>query len=342
MERGSRIAGKIKRKALDGSMKMIYAPIIIPTLNRIEHLERCITSLQKNVWAQYTTLIISVDYPPEEKYESGYRKVCEYLSRKITGFAHVEIIYQSENLGAYENTEYLKRVVRRRWDRYIFSEDDNEFSPNFIEYVDKGLDEFENDENIIAICSCGIENSGIERDNVVLSQNFAAYGYGTWIVKMEEYSNKIDRKYLENIARSNKLMWKLAYKQPRYIFALQSAILKKEKIYQLGDNQVPIIDQTITMYMIMEKKYVLVPCLTKVRNWGYDGSGENCHKDSSYDASKVVIDQTTMFQYVYRYPLKITDLPRKYTIENICRIIMVFMKIGVWRLKTDRARLSKR
>ncbi len=35
---------------------MVYAPIIIPTLNRYEHLKRCVKSLQQNGWAKYTEL----------------------------------------------------------------------------------------------------------------------------------------------------------------------------------------------------------------------------------------------------------------------------------------------
>lgn len=315
---------------------MKYAPIIIPTLNRIEHLKRCITSLQKNPWAKYTSLILSVDYPPKDKYVSGYKQVCSYLREGVNGFANVEIIYQSQNLGAYENAEYLKNYVREKYDRYIFSEDDNEFSPNFIEYVDKGLAEFEQDENIIAICSGGAEDLETRSENVKLSQNFAAYGYGTWIFKMQQYSRKINREYLEGIAKNTGLLLKLASAHPRYVFALQSAIFKKEKLYQLPDDMVPIIDQTIIMYMFAEQKYVLVPCLSKVRNWGYDGSGENCARDMEYHASEVMIDEKTSFDLHYSYPLKIVKLQSGYSVENFCRVVAAFIKIGVWRWKNKR------
>ena len=59
---------------------MVYAPIIIVTLNRYEHLKRCIESLQKNGWAKYTELYISVDYPADESHWEGYGKVRERLS----------------------------------------------------------------------------------------------------------------------------------------------------------------------------------------------------------------------------------------------------------------------
>jgi len=313
---------------------MIYAPIIIPTLNRIEHLRRCITSLQNNAWAKYTPLIISVDYPPEERYKSGYKQVCKYLGEEVTGFQSVKVIYQSQNLGAYENAIYLIEYVKKEYDRYIFSEDDNEFSPNFIEYIDKGLSEFENDKSIIAICSSGVDEDETKTENIVLSQNFAAYGYGTWITKMEEYHQQINRENLESIAKNTKVMLKLACAQPRFIFALQSAIFKKEKVYQLPNDIVPVIDQTIIMYMFSEQKYVIAPCSSKVRNWGYDGSGENCSKDIQYDASRIKIDREKKFDYNYKYPLKKAKFRGGYSLENICRIILVFFKIWFWRLKT--------
>ena len=62
---------------------MIYAPILITTLNRYECLRRCIESLQKNSWADKTELFISVDYPPTDKYVDGYNKIKKYLNKNF-------------------------------------------------------------------------------------------------------------------------------------------------------------------------------------------------------------------------------------------------------------------
>lgn len=101
---------------------MIYAPIIIATLNRYEHLKRCIESLQKNSWAKYTELYISVDYPAKEVHWEGYRKVREYLEAGIEGFKKVEVYYQSFNLGGAENFMFLKRIIFQSYDRWIETE----------------------------------------------------------------------------------------------------------------------------------------------------------------------------------------------------------------------------
>ena len=50
---------------------MSYAPVLITTCNRYEHLKRCVESLSKCTLASETDLIISVDYPPSDKYVDG-------------------------------------------------------------------------------------------------------------------------------------------------------------------------------------------------------------------------------------------------------------------------------
>ena len=105
---------------------MEYAAVIIPTLNRKKHLKRCIESLQRNSDAKSTDLYISVDFPPAEKYQKGYPEVCEYV-KTITGFATVNLYYQDKNLGPGLNRKFLEEKIAEKHDKYIFTDDDNEF-----------------------------------------------------------------------------------------------------------------------------------------------------------------------------------------------------------------------
>lgn len=312
---------------------MIYAPIIIPTLNRIEHLKRCIRSLQNNAWAKNAPLIISVDYPPEEKYVSGYKKICEYLEAGIDGFQSVDIIYQQSNLGAYGNEEYLQDYVKKKYDRYIFLEDDIEVSPNFLEYINKGLMIFENNEDIFAICASGIRGQQKSKTNIMLTQNFSAHGYGTWIHKREECISKLNRCYIERVAKKGSALIKLAWMDPELIYAIQSAIFRKERLYQLPDGEIPIIDQMIKIYLISEGKYAVAPLMPKSRNWGYDGSGVNCLRDENYDATNEKIDISNRFEYIDSYPWEKENVSKRYSLETICRILVAFFKLWLWKIK---------
>ena len=58
---------------------MVYAPILIPTLCRDEHFIRCIESLKKNSWAEYTDVYVALDFPAKESHWDGYKKICTYL-----------------------------------------------------------------------------------------------------------------------------------------------------------------------------------------------------------------------------------------------------------------------
>lgn len=312
---------------------MVYAPIVIPTLNRIEHLKRCIFSLQNNSWAQYTPLIISVDCPPCEDYIAGHKKVCEYLREGIEGFYKVTVIYQEQNLGAVENGEFLLSYAEKEYDRYIFTEDDNEFSPDFIEYIDKGLELFENADNVMAICANGITRQEDERNNVVLSQNYTAYGCGMWFKKRKELYSQINRKFLIRKVGNVGYMIELARKQAGVLLSFQSAVLKKEKLYQLPDDKVPVIDQTIKMYLISEHKYIIGACKEKVRNWGLDGSGVNCPKVEGYHAEDIEIDRREHFEYCFETPMILDDMKSVFSFGSFCRVAIALIKLSIWNMK---------
>lgn len=72
----------------------LLIPICIPTCNRYEHLKRCVESLSKCTLASETDLIISVDYPPSDKYVDGNEKIKKWLERGIEGFKSVQIFFR--------------------------------------------------------------------------------------------------------------------------------------------------------------------------------------------------------------------------------------------------------
>ena len=183
----------------------MYAPIIIPTLNRYEHLVRCIESLQKNTLAKETELFISLDYPPSIKYESGYRQIKQYLECSgVKGFKKVYVFYQEKNLGVCGNIYFLRNEIYKKYDRYIFTEDDNEFAPNFLKYINDGLELFKDDKDIFAICGYRNEkNWECEEANVFKACTYHAWGYATWKDRMEECHKWICRKKFVELLKDN-------------------------------------------------------------------------------------------------------------------------------------------
>ena len=93
----------------------IYAPVIIPTLNRYEHFIKCLESLEKCTGAEKTDVYVGLDYPPSEKYEIGWKRIDDYLAEKelSNGFNKLIVFRRKENCGvghAKSNGSLLVRI----------------------------------------------------------------------------------------------------------------------------------------------------------------------------------------------------------------------------------------
>lgn len=258
---------------------MIYAPVLIPTLNRKEHLARCLKSLSKNGWAKYTDVYISVDYPPNNSYVNGYLEVKKFLENideiKVY-FKKIEIFYQNRNIGPHNNYLFLVKLISNTYDRFIFTEDDNEFSVNFIEYIDKSLFYFENDERVYAIS--GFRDADYlhpNGSNVIATKLFPAYGLGCFIKNNELFNDNItqfllksdtyNRNNLISLKKNNRIL---------YNFYIVEVLLGSKSPFW-NNGKLSCIDTVVSIYMHLTDTICISPATLKSRTWGNDGSGVN-------------------------------------------------------------------
>lgn len=279
-----------------GKDEMIYAPIIIPTLCRYEHFKRCLESLKKNSYALMTDVYIAVDYPLNSSHKAGYRKICEYL-QDVKGFASVNIIFREKNYGAHLNQKMLiENIIQKKYDRWIRTDDDVEFSENFLEYMDKCLDTYENDPSIIAVCGYSYPcNYSFHKDVTVFRQDcyLPMWGAGFWKDKYLEMKVKIeDEYYLHNTFDSNLKngKWKNLI-DARYLDFIDAGLS-----YQKNKLAFWTTDIACATYMGLENKYVIMPVISKARNNGFDGSGVTCPNISGDFFSKQDIDKDNSFR----------------------------------------------
>ncbi len=279
---------------------MYYAPVVIPTLNRYDHLQRCIDSLKKNECAKDTDLYISLDYPPAEKYISGYKKVESYLDKGIYGFHKVHIYKQTENLGPYDNLKFVIREALKEFDYFILTEDDNEFSQNFLAFMDKGLERFEKDEKVMNIC--GYCHPGYEWDagsDNAFRMIMAGWGSAFWKEKYRKMEQEINIDFFYETAQSFSKMIKL-YKESRsqFCYCVNGILTGHYPALFAKNGEITLIDVPISIYYIIKEKYSVLPTVSKVRNWGNDGSGVNCQGDEKDNPMDYPLDTETDFEYI--------------------------------------------
>lgn len=262
-----------------------YAPVFIPTLCRYEHFKRCVESLARCTGAVHTKLIIGLDYPLKESHWDGYRKISAYIEN-ITGFKEVEVLRREVNYGAVKNGREARKYIYKTYDRYIISEDDNEFSPNFLEYINKGLILFQNDPKYVAVCGYWYNfDSGVKDANAFWATGYSAWGFGLWRSKPFPHERYSANEYMGSVLGSWSKSLKLFMKAPK---ELNSLITMFTRNLIWGD-------VLICADCIIEGKGSIFPTISKVRNWGDDGSGLHCIHDEGL--SNQVIDENSHFDF---------------------------------------------
>lgn len=282
-----------------------YAPVIIPTLNRFDHFKQCLESLEKCTGADKTEVYIGLDYPPSEKYVSGWQKIDEYLRIKEVrhGFLKLVVFRRESNcglVGPNSNNNQLGRYISSFSDRYIYSEDDNVFSPNFLEYINKGLEKFEDDPNVVFISGYShypIYQFKYNGNNYFYhNTDHSAWGYATWIKKNDDLRKEVREQNFKQFFN-----WKTAIR-----------IYKKNGPYRcLGYiktcfryGKPRVTDEVYSAALEVKGKYCVVPAVSKVRNIGWDALGESFKEGVSSKLQKYteshnaqIIDQKTSFEY---------------------------------------------
>lgn len=251
-----------------------FAPVLIPTLNRYEHLRRCVDSLSRCTHADKTELIIGLDYPPSEKYVEGYNLVKDYLPT-IQGFKKVTIIERHENYGAIRNLSDLQHYAFKNHATIIITEDDNEFSKCFLDYMNKMLVYYANDVKVASVCGYTHPNYYGLSNNLLFTRETNAWGIGFWREKETEDVNSINTAF--KIVKSLPLAIKSFLSFPA---AFGNLIPMLEKGEKWGD----VIR---CQYQIISDKFQVRPYLSLCRNWGFDGSGLHCSRNDKMQKQKI-------------------------------------------------------
>lgn len=250
-----------------------YAPVIIPTLNRYAHFRRCLESLERCTGADKTDVYIGLDYPPSDKYQEGWKMIDAYLKEKEkkNGFKRLFVRRRDHNCGVgveMSNVSLLLQDVKP-YGRYIFSEDDNEFSPNFLQYINKALTVYDNDDSVY--CVCGY-NRRIVLPDSFNSTCYLAYDYVAWGVGFWTHKNGPDKyrsfNTLMRLLRDDDSYSVLCKRAPESVKGIVS-MLKRQRFHG---------DVLVNVYEAIEGKFSVMPVLSKVRNHGNDGTGIHSRK----------------------------------------------------------------
>lgn len=257
---------------------MTCYPVIIPTLNRFQHLQDCLESLSKCRLADKTVVIVALDHPVNDTHWEGYKKIKAYLPT-LKCFNRLEVIERHENYGVERNTLDLIQYALDNYEACIYSEDDNVFAPGFLEFVNSGLNNFWEDPKIMTVCGYTPPSFYQSKVDAIITHDSCAWGMGIWRHKKLKLT---DREYGRYIVNSIRRSLKIYYHYPMLLLMLMD-MCKRDALYG---------DVLNTSYNILNNKYQLRPSISVVRNMGYDGTGEHCGSDDGELAAQALSTRT--------------------------------------------------
>lgn len=288
--------------------------VLVPTLCRSKHLEKCLNSLMKNPCAKYVDVYVGVDYPTKDSHWPGYREILELMERDYSVFRSFHLFKRTTNYGESQNFSALYQEAMKDHEQFIFMEDDTEFSENYLEYMLKALDYFRDDPDVISVSGYSYPvRFKTENNCSIVTQNaiFNMWGAGFWKNKYEVCRKEIadDLCLVRNFSYNLRHFSFSRYRRTDYINFVAGVDPDDRDIHKLCYMFTSTTDISMGVYMQVKGKYQAMPVISKVRNNGFDGTGLFCQDvrpgrfgritSDTYDYSRQPIDRRKHFTLCY-------------------------------------------
>ena len=244
------------------------APIAMFAYKRLDSLQKVIEALELNDMAKETPVYVFVDGPKRETDVEKNQEVKQYLSewKENAKFSEVTLIFSEKNKGLSKS---IIEGVGRLMDEYgraIVVEDDIVVTKDFLSFMNRSLDYYENDSRIWAV-------TGYTEPLPMLQEReystFPWYRCDCW-----GWASWKDRWELVD--------WNVSdYRQ--FMFSGR----KRKKMNRGGEDMARMLDAqmvgAVDSWAIrwgycasMLDKMWIHPNITRVMNIGFDGDGTNC------------------------------------------------------------------
>ena len=252
---------------------MSFAPIALFAYNRPTHMRRAVESLLANELAPVSDLYIFSDGPKSPAQDAAVADVRRY-SRSVSGFRSVTVVERATNLGLANSIIDGTTRLTKELGSVIVLEDDLVVSPRFLEYMNRALERYQNDDSAMQVSGYMYPiDVGAEADAFFMPFT-TSWGWATWERAWQHFDPEM--KGFDALVEDRHL---------RDRFNLGGAydyfdLLKRQR-------RGSIDSWAIRWYLsvFIRGGLTLYPARTLVRNIGFDGSGTHCAEADFEQAS---------------------------------------------------------
>lgn len=242
------------------------APLIIFAYNRVDHLSETIKAVSKNYLAKETDVFVFSDGARNPQMEEPVMAVREYVRSVIDQnlFRSLTLKCSVENKGLAKSIIEGVTEIIDKYGRVIVIEDDVITSVDFLPFMNDCLNFYKDDDNVWSIGAYNVVGQPKDGKDVFIAQRICSSAWATWKDRWE----KID--------------WEVRnYKKFRF------NLLKRKRFNKFGNDRSVMLDEQQaglnnswairSCYSEFENNcFTVYPAIARVKNIGFDGSGENC------------------------------------------------------------------
>jgi len=179
---------------------MAFAPIIVFGYNRPQSLQNCIESLHKNALAKESELFIFVDGARLDKEDEAEKVLAtQKIANSVTGFKNITLQFSKENKSIINSiTEGVSQVIEK-YGKAIVLEDDLILAPNFLDFINQGLERYENERKIFSICGYGlkIKTTANYNSDAYFCTRSSSWGWATWKGRWQSVNWNVNLKNID-------------------------------------------------------------------------------------------------------------------------------------------------
>lgn len=155
------------------------APIVLFIYSRPEHTARILASLAANVLAAESDLIIYADGPKEPEHAAAVQ-AARAVARGAQGFKSVRILEREQNIGLAASIMTGVSEVCATAGRAIIVEDDLVVAPDFLRFLNAGLDRYAGDERVLQVSGYAYPLPRLEMPLPYFLPMISCWGWATW------------------------------------------------------------------------------------------------------------------------------------------------------------------
>ena len=241
------------------------APVCLFTYNRLEETKKTVSALQRNNLAYKSELFIFSDGWKSEVGREKIHNIRAFL-KTIRGFKKVTIFESPVNRGLAESIINGVTQIIDIYGRVIVLEDDLLTSPNFLDFMNQSLIEYENKNEIISISGHTLDFRIPKeyKSDVYFFGRAGSWGWATWKNKWDLIDWEI--KDWNNFSKNKKLINEFKLNGNDLFSMLKDFLEKKNNSWAIR----------FCYNQFRLGKLTVYPCISKVDNIGFSDEATNC------------------------------------------------------------------